>query len=745
MKFQIVKKAIGVVAAAFVVACAVPYFSLSFIEDDHAALQKQRVVEQAQQIRHVVADGLRLAQLEFEQNLAEITEEPLTKRGWNTFTDQQNGVVLGAKLNEVELDDSFTPPISWGDLRMIRAIGKDQFIEPEAFEFNDIWYLRLAKVVTQAGDAQAVAYMQTVPLNYFSELLLPQLSNGRVILLQQLPQGRAQMILSQGAGEGTHRERIRISGIWMAEFDASDQWLTQVDKDYSLVYYALAISALICLLGVVMARRIYQYEASMREESKKGLRKSSTAHDAKWAEVPHHVFRDYDIRGRAEELTDELVLNLGRALGTKVLSAQGEGMYVCRDERSSSPRLHRALIKGILETGCHVVDIGTGPSGKLYYATEVGRHQSGVMITASHNPKDYNGFKIVIGGKVLDGKRVRDIKSLVVANKFASGTGEFHEESLDNEYLERLTQGITESISYKVAVDAGNGIAGPTALSVLKLVGCEPIPLFCDPDGDFPNHDPDPSHLPNLDTLRQRVIDHQADFGIALDGDGDRLFMIDELGQIIMPDKLLMLLARDVCARRPNSKVVFDIKSSSTINEFIERYQGEGLVCKSGHSNVRNKMVQENAILGGELSGHLFIADDWYGFDDGIYAALRIIQLLNQRQQPLSEFVATLPKSYSSAEIRIPVSADYSAHLLDLMNDHQDWKDIATFLLLDGVRVEFTDGWGLVRPSNTESAVTFRFESDTEDGLAAVRQRFYDLLSSAFDDIDWNELIEDLR
>jgi phosphomannomutase len=745
VKFQIVWKAVATVAVAFAVAGAVPYFSLGFIDDDHEALQKQRVVEQTQRIRDVVADGLRLAQLEFEQNLTGLTEEPLTKKGWNALTDHQGEEVLAAKLNEVELDDSFTPPISWGDLRMIRAIGEDQVIEPEAFEFSDTWYLRLAKVAPHAGGEEAVVYMQTVPLNYFSELLLPQLATGRVILLQQLPQGRAQMILGQGAGDGVNRERIRINGIWMADFDASGQWLTQVEKDASILYYALAISALIGLLGIVMARRIHQYEITMREESKQGLRKSSTAHDAKWADVPHHVFRDYDIRGRADELTDELVLSLGRALGTKVLSAQGEGMYVCRDERSSSPRLHKALVEGILATGCHVVDIGTGPSGKLYYATEEGRHRSGVMITASHNPKDYNGFKMVIGGKVLDGKRVRDIKSLIVADQFASGAGEFHEESLDNEYLERLTHGITGSLSFKVAVDAGNGIAGPTALSVLKLAGCEPIPLFCEPDGSFPNHDPDPSHLPNLDAIRQRVIDHQADFGIALDGDGDRLFMIDELGQVVMPDKLLMLLARDVCARVPNSKVVYDIKSSSTIDEFVERYQGEGLVCKSGHSNVRNKMVREKAILGGELSGHLFIADDWYGFDDGIYAALRIIQLLDQRQQSLSDFVATLPKSYSSAEIRIPVSADYSAHVLDLMNDHQDWNDIATFLLLDGVRVEFKDGWGLVRPSNTESAVTFRFESDTETGLAAVRQRFYDLLSGAFDDIDWNELIEDLR
>jgi phosphomannomutase/phosphoglucomutase len=334
---------------------------------------------------------------------------------------------------------------------------------------------------------------------------------------------------------------------------------------------------------------------------------------------------------------------------------------------------------------------------------------------------------------------------LIIAQQFASGSGEFHEESLANEYLARLTRGVAGSLPFKVAVDAGNGIAGPTALSVLKLAGCESIPLFCEPDGSFPNHDPDPSHLPNLDVLRQRVIDHQADFGIALDGDGDRLFMVDEAGQVVMPDKLLMLIARDVCARLPSSKVVYDIKSSSTIGEFVERYQGKGLVCKSGHSNVRNKMVREKAILGGELSGHLFIADDWYGFDDGIYAALRIIQLLDQRQQSLSAFVATLPKSYSSAEIRIPVSTDYSAHILELMNNHQDWNDIASYLLLDGVRVEFKDGWGLVRPSNTESAVTFRFESDTEAGLASVRQRFYDLLSGAFDDIDWNELIEDLR
>ena len=745
MKFQIVWKAIATFAVAAAVAIAVPYFSLSFIDDDHESLQKQRVTEQAQRVRDVVVDGLRLAQLEFEQNLAAIIDEPLTKAGWNTLHDHHGEVVLAAKLSEVELDDSFTPPISWGDLRMIRAIGEDQLIEPEAFEFKGTWYLRLAKSVSLSGENESVVYLQTLPLNYFSELLLPQLPTGRVILLQQLPQGRAQMILGQGAGDGVNRERIRINGIWMADFDASGQWLDQVERDTSIFYYALAMSALIILLGLVMARRIHQHEVRLKGELQQGLRKSSTAHDAKWADVPHHVFRDYDIRGLADELSDELVLSLGRALGTKVLSVQGEGMYVCRDGRSSSPRLHKALVEGILSTGCHVIDIGTGPSGKLYYATEVGRHRSGVMITASHNPKAYNGFKMVIGGKVLDGKRVRDIKSLIVADQFVSGTGEYHEEQMDNEYLERLTQGITGTLSFKVAVDAGNGIAGPTALSALKLAGCEPKPLFCEPDGSFPNHDPDPSHLPNLDALRQRVIDEQADFGIALDGDGDRLFMIDELGQVVMPDKLLMLLARDVCARVPNAKVVYDIKSSSTIDEFVERYHGEGLVCKSGHSNVRNKMVREKAVLGGELSGHIFIADDWYGFDDGIYAALRIIQLLDQRQQTLGDFVATLPKSYSSAEIRIPVSADYSAHVLDLMNDHQDWNDIATFLLLDGVRVEFKDGWGLVRPSNTESAVTFRFESNTEVGLAAVRQRFYDLLSGAFDDIDWNELIEDLR
>ena len=728
------------------------YFSGTAIDEGNIHDRAQQRLEiytqdtKASILTHISQSGAELNRL--------VDQYAQIRRGtdtWQTITPNTSQVqlhVIQAKtlrdareLSDVPQSDAMSPPFRFGDFRMVRQFLETGEYASEAFQFEDGWYIR---DITQRGED---VWLATWPMSLYSQLLIGQLERGRVAILQTLPGSSPRLIFSQGMGESGYKTEspMTLTRYWSFTFELSQAELNALSSPGTSFYVAVGVSGLLVLIGLFLTIRIENAERASQRQRARGLRKNSSAHDSHWTDVPHHVFRDYDVRGKAYDFSDGFLTQFGKAFGSLVLKDGGKGIYLCRDARIHSPRFFEKFSEGVISTGCDVIDIGQGPSGLLYYATEEGQFNSGVMITASHNGKEYNGMKLVLGGAVLDGARIREIKAAVMNNQFNMGEGKFSQKDLRAEYAKRLLKGLSAKISLKVVLDCGNGIAGPVASKVLTAAGCEVVPLFCNPDGEFPNHDPDPSHIPNLDVLRQRVIDEEADLGIALDGDGDRVFAVDELGNVVMPDQMLMLLAKEISVSQPNAKLVYDIKSSNSVANYVERYGMTAVMCASGHSIIRNRLVKDGAMIAGELSGHIFLADDWYGFDDGIYAAIRLLRLLATRQQPLSEVVATLPQMHATPEIRIPVAFGYEEDVMRVANQQHNWPDDAEFMTLDGVRVELSDGWGLVRKSNTENAITFRFEGDSEEALQRIRQLFYDMLSQELVEVEWDDLLSDSR
>jgi phosphomannomutase/phosphoglucomutase len=436
------------------------------------------------------------------------------------------------------------------------------------------------------------------------------------------------------------------------------------------------------------------------------------------------IFRDYDIRGDANlYLSDETVFAIGQAIGSEAQSYGQMRIAVAADGRRSSPRIKEVLINGILDTGTHVVDIGNVPSPVLYFVTETTDINSGVVVTASHSPASDNGFKVILKGKTLADDGIQSLKNRITTGNFLKGHGRQSQENYTSSYIEKITADIALSNQMKVVIDCGNGIAGEIAPSLLSDLGCDVVPLFCDVDGNFPNHDPDPSVDTNLKALINRVLSEKADLGIALDGDGDRLVAVSSSGKIVTPDRLLMLFAKDIVSRNPGTDVIFDVKSTRRLNSLISGYGGRPLMWKCGHANIKAKMRETGALLGGELSGHIFFKERWYGFDDGIYAAARLLEILTSRDQSLDAALSSLPVSAITPEIRIPVDEDKKFEMVERLLSKGDFSG-GKITTLDGLRVDFSKGWGLVRASNTSACLTLRFEADNDDMLEKIRDMF---------------------
>ena len=436
------------------------------------------------------------------------------------------------------------------------------------------------------------------------------------------------------------------------------------------------------------------------------------------------IFRDYDIRGDAGlHLNNEAVFAIGQAIGSEAQSRGQTRLAVAADGRLTSPRIKEALINGILDSGAHVVDIGNVPSPILYFVTETTDIHSGVVVTASHNPASDNGFKIILKGKTLSDDGIQSLQNRITTGNYLKGNGQRTQASYTSSYVEKITADIALSGQLKVVVDCGNGIAGEIAPSLLSDLGCDVIPLFCDVDGNFPNHDPDPSVDINLTSLINEVLSKKADIGIALDGDGDRLVAVSSSGKIVTPDRLLMLFAKDIVSRNPGTDVIFDVKSTRRLNSLISGYGGRPLMWKSGHAHIKAKMQETGALLGGEFSGHIFFKERWYGFDDGIYAAARLLEILTSRDQSLDAALSTLPVSAITPEIRIPVDEDKKFELVERLLAKGDFSG-GKITSLDGLRVDFSKGWGLVRASNTSACLTLRFEADNDDMLDKIRDMF---------------------
>jgi phosphomannomutase/phosphoglucomutase len=438
------------------------------------------------------------------------------------------------------------------------------------------------------------------------------------------------------------------------------------------------------------------------------------------------IFRAYDIRGVVgETLTEGVAHQLGRAIGSAVRDKELSEIVVGRDGRLSGPELSGALIDGLRAAGVDVIDIGAVPTPVSYFAAYQLNTGSCVSVTGSHNPPDYNGFKIVIGGETLAEDAIQDLYQRIVEGRLVEGHGSLRQYEVLPEYIERIASDIQTGRALKVVVDCGNGIAGDTAPGVLQAIGCEPIPLYCDVDGKFPNHHPDPSEPKNLADLILTVQKTGADVGLAFDGDGDRLGVVTKDGEIIYPDRVLMLFAQDVLTRNPGATILYDVKCTGHLQPLILKAGGSPLMWKTGHSLIKAKMKETGAQLAGEMSGHFFFRERWYGFDDGVYAAARLLEILADDPEGRSpeEIFATLPKGVSTPELHIQMQEGQNHPFIARFRERAQF-DGARITTIDGLRADWSDGWGLVRASNTTPVLVLRFDADNATALKRIQDAF---------------------
>ena len=440
------------------------------------------------------------------------------------------------------------------------------------------------------------------------------------------------------------------------------------------------------------------------------------------------IFRAYDIRGIADrDLTDDVVDSIGKAYGSMMIHKGKGRVSVGGDIRTTSKRIRESLTEGILSTGCDVVDIGTVPTPVMYFSIVHLETDGGVMVTGSHNPIEFNGLKLNDGLLSLYGDQIQALRESVEDSDFETGMGRLTKASIIPEYQTMIKEKIRFERPFKIVIDAGNGTAGPVAPPVFEELGCDVIPLFLEPDGTFPNHLPDPTVMKYTETLRRLVVEERADLGLGYDGDSDRVGVIDERGRVVFADQILALLAGDVLTRLPGSTILFDVKCSQLLPEVIRKLGGEPLMWKTGHSLVKKKMKETGAPLAGEMSGHIFFKDGYFGYDDGIYVSFRLVQFLSAQQKTLGELVDALPRFVSTPEIRITCPDDQKFDVVSAVTE--DFKKTHEVVDVDGARVLFGDGWGLVRASNTQPILVLRFEAKREERVEEIKALFREKLS----------------
>jgi phosphomannomutase/phosphoglucomutase len=434
------------------------------------------------------------------------------------------------------------------------------------------------------------------------------------------------------------------------------------------------------------------------------------------------IFREYDIRGIVDQdLRPDIVATLGRAMGTYFRRQGKRDVALGRDCRLSSPGYAQAIAAGLRSTGCSVTDIGIVPTPLLYFASYFKEKEAGVMITGSHNPPEYNGFKMMVGTDTLYGPTIQEVYQIIRDNAFvAEAEGGFETYDLIPEYETYVLGIIKLARPLRVVIDAGNGTAGVVAVPIFKKLGCEVVDIFCDMNGLFPNHHPDPTLPEAMESLIGKVRETKADFGIAYDGDGDRIGVVDDAGHLIWGDQLLILFARDILARNPGAAVISEVKATKVLYDEVARLGGRPIMWKTGHSLIKKKIKEEKALLAGEMSGHMFFADRWFGFDDAIYASARVAELVAGSTLKLSAMLGALPKTYTTPEIRIYASEEVKFKIVDEVR--RDLARTHETIDIDGVRAIFAKGWGLVRASNTQAVLVLRFEAESPADLEAIQE-----------------------
>ncbi len=445
---------------------------------------------------------------------------------------------------------------------------------------------------------------------------------------------------------------------------------------------------------------------------------------------PAYIFKTYDIRGIVGQgLDDGVARQIGLALGSKARTLGQDHFFVGRDGRLSSPAMQQALIEGLLATGCDVTDLGCLATPVVYFAAAHLGTGNCVMVTGSHNPPDYNGFKMVVGGETLSPAQIQRLRQRIERQDYQTGAGRLDQRDTISAYIGYIEHQIRLARPYKVVVDCGNGAAATVAPQLLRALGCEVIELFCEVDGRFPHHHPDPSQPDNLQALIAAVQQHRADVGLAFDGDGDRLGVVGPDGRIIWPDLQMILYAEDILARHPGARIIFDVKSSAHLARRIEAAGGQPIMWNAGYTLIKARLKELEGQLAGEMSGHVIFQDRWFGFDDALYTAARLLEILDQRGCPPQQTFDTLPHACNTPELFLKMSEGAPFTLMDRLYAVTHFDD-AAIIKLDGLRVEFTHGWGLVRASNTTPCLTFRFEGDDEAALREIQARFRQLLWS---------------
>ncbi|MDP1862849.1 MAG: phosphomannomutase/phosphoglucomutase [Thiobacillus sp.] len=452
-------------------------------------------------------------------------------------------------------------------------------------------------------------------------------------------------------------------------------------------------------------------------------------------ETPKEIFKAYDIRGIVgKTFTAEIVEAIGQAIGSEAIARKQKEICIGRDGRLSGPELAAALARGIRKAGVDVIDLGMVATPMTYFAAYQLGTNSAVMLTGSHNPPDYNGLKMVLGDETLSGESIQKLRERLVNNDLTEGDGSYREYNIADEYLSRIVSDVKLARAMKIIIDCGNGVAGAFAPKLYRDMGCQVEELFCEVDGNFPNHHPDPSQPKNLQDLIAALKTSDAEIGLAFDGDGDRLGVVTKDGTIIFPDRQLMLFADDVLSRNPGAEIIFDVKSTRNLFSWIRERGGKPLLWKTGHSFIKAKMKETGALLAGEMSGHVFFKERWFGFDDGMYAGARLLEYLS-KQPDINATLHNLPDSVNTPELNIKLAEGEHYTLMDTLKKIARFPDAQEIITLDGLRVEYADGFGLARPSNTTPVIVLRFEADNTEALEKIQADFRRVIHQAAPDL----------
>lgn len=679
---------------------------------------------------------------------------------------------------ELDVDPNGAVPIRFAELDLLRRAERGEKAFAEAVKINDKWHIHFVTRVIAGPDLPLIG---TLMLTLDGEQLRKSFQatdsgNGEKVLQQKFIKSPAINLYKFGTGSALPSQSVAVpDSNWEIKFTASETLVANAEEPPTLWILVLGCcTALSLFLALVLSRFLVktaqQAEQQLaptiaevnkattapiienspnplfqkqdildikvidEDENILGLHDTSNKKQSKEqvasntldeSSIPAHIFRSYDIRGVVgKDLDVHLAMMIGHAVGSEALDKGENALIVARDGRTHSKDLTDALIKGILRTGCNVVNIGVVPTPLMYFATyHFSDVRSGVMVTASHNPAQYNGFKVVINNQALSDDSITALRTRILHQQFHQGVGEESFREIIPHYIERIFSDVALAADVSMVIDAGNAVTGVVAPRLFEELGCQVTPLYCDLDGEFPNHDPDPTQESNLFALIEKVKEVNADIGVAFDGDGDRLVVVTAKGDIIWPDRLLMLFAKDILARNPGADVLFDVKCSRQLNQVISGYGGRPIMWKTGHSPMKAKMVETGALIGGEYSGHIFIKDRWYGFDDGIYAMARLLEIITLRDQSIDDVFEGFPQLIITPEIKVAVPDNKKFELINKLAESGDFQQ-GNITTIDGIRVDYSKGWGLVRASNTSPALTLRFEAESQEALALIQQIF---------------------